>query len=322
MRALRLIAGNVRLDEVPLPVPAEEVRIGVRLAGICRTDLELVRGYMGYEGILGHEFVGTLPEAAGDLPAGSRVVGEINCGCGTCSWCVSGLERHCPQRTVLGILGRDGCFAEQVTLPVRNLVPVPDCVPDERAVFAEPLAAVLEVFEQVAVRPMDSVAIVGDGKIGLLAGMVFTLRHTGRLVLLGHHASKWERVPGLEALHENDLGPEHRGAFDLVVEASGSSAGLRRALEIARPRGTIILKSTMQQAEQVNLTPAVINELTVVGSRCGRLPAAIRFLERMDAPLERLIEATYPLDQADRAWRHASQPGALKVCLRPADDRV
>jgi threonine dehydrogenase-like Zn-dependent dehydrogenase len=277
---------------------------------------------MAYEGVLGHEFVGTLLDPAGGLPAGSRVVGEINCGCGTCSWCVSGLERHCPQRTVLGILGRDGCFAECVTLPTRNLVAVPEWVPDERAVFAEPLAAVLEIFEQIPIRPMDSVAIVGDGKLGLLAGMVFSLRHTGRVTLIGHHVSKWARVPGPEALHEADVRVEHRGAFDLVVEASGTSAGLRRALEIARPRGTIILKSTMKRAEPVDLTLAVINELSVVGSRCGRLPAAVSFLERVDAPVERLIDTTYPLHQAERAWEHASRPGALKVCLRPSDDGV
>ncbi|MFH1737717.1 MAG: alcohol dehydrogenase catalytic domain-containing protein [bacterium] len=320
MKVFYLNNRRVVLEERTPQAAEGEAQIAIRLAGICRTDLELAKGYMGYEGILGHEFVGTLMDAGGTLPAGSRVVGEINCGCGICSWCVSGLDRHCPHRTVLGIQGRNGCFAEQMTLPVGNLVPVPDSVPDERAVFAEPLAAVLEVFEQTIVRPTDSVAIIGDGKLGLLTGMVFSYRHTGPLVLIGHHPSNWCRVPNLEGIHENELGSKHQGAFDLVIEASGTSSGLLRAMEMIRPRGTIVLKSTMEHAEPINLTPAVVNEVTVIGSRCGRLPAAVRFLERVDIPVERLIDAVYPLRQAEEAWRHAARPGALKVCLNPTSE--
>ena len=184
-------------------------------------------------------------------------------------------------------------------------------------VFAEPLAAVLEIFEQVRVRPMDSVAILGDGKLGLLAAMTFSFRHTGPLLLIGHHPSNWQRVPNLDGIHEDHLGPEHRAAFDLVIEASGRSSGLEEALRITRPRGTIVLKSTMERPEPVDLTPAVIHEITVIGSRCGRLPAAIRFLQKTETPVERLIEATYPLERADQAWQHALRPGTLKICLNP-----
>ncbi|HPA46053.1 MAG TPA: alcohol dehydrogenase catalytic domain-containing protein [bacterium] len=316
MKSLFLRGEQVRLQEIPSPSPDGEPRIALRLAGICRTDLELAKGYMGYEGVLGHEFVGTLLDATDSLSAGTRVVGEINCGCGRCSWCHSGLERHCPNRTVLGISGRPGCFSEQLTLPERNLVPVPDSIPDERAVFAEPLAAVIEIFEQIPVRPMDSVAIIGDGKLGLLIGMVFTRHHTGPAFLIGHHPSKWKSIPEIPCIHENEIGNDMNAQFDIVIEASGTVSGLARAQQIIRPRGTIVLKSTMERSEPLNLTVSVVNEVTIVGSRCGRLPTAIRFLERTDLPVERLIEATYPLDRAKEAWKHACQSGALKICLK------
>ncbi|HQL64103.1 MAG TPA: alcohol dehydrogenase catalytic domain-containing protein [bacterium] len=316
MKSLFLHGKQARLEEIPLPTPGGEPRIALRLAGICRTDLELAKGYMGYEGVLGHEFVGTLLDTTGALSAGTRVVGEINCGCGNCNWCHSRLERHCPNRTVLGISGRPGCFAEQLTLPEKNLVPVPDSIPDERAVFAEPLAAVLEIFEQILVRPMDSVAIIGDGKLGLLTAMVFAQRHTGPILLIGHHPSKWKSIPEMRCLHENEIGSDLTAQFDMVIEASGTVAGLVCAQRIVRPRGTIVLKSTVERSEPLNLAVSVVNEVTIVGSRCGRLPAAIRFLERTDLPVERLTEATYPLDRAEEAWKHACRAGTLKICLK------
>ncbi len=316
MKAFRLQKEEVALRDVPAPSPGSEAKIRLGMAGICRTDIELAKGYMGFEGTLGHEFVGTVADSTGEIPVGTRVVGEINCGCGDCYWCQSGLERHCPNRTVLGIQDRHGCFSEEFLLPSCNLVPVPDSVPNERAVFAEPLAAVLEIFEQVLIRPLDSVAVVGDGKLGLLIALVFSLRHTGSVLLVGHHPSNWRRFPEISALHEEDLDTQKALSFDVVVEASGTSSGLLQAMGLTKPRGTIVLKSTMEKAEPINMTPAVVNEIAVVGSRCGRLPAAIRFLEQTQAPVEKLIEAVYPLHEAERAWDHACEKGTLKVCLK------
>ena len=318
MKAFRLHGNQARLEEVSAPSADSGVKVHVTLAGICRTDIELAEGYMGgVEGTLGHEFVGRLSDSVDGITAGTRVVGEINCGCGDCSWCRSDLARHCPNRTVLGIQGRDGCFAEEVRLPASNLVPVPDSVPDERAVFAEPLAAVLEIYEQIAIRPLDAVAVIGDGKLGLLAALVLSVKHTGKLLLVGHHPSKWKRFPGIDAIHEAELDTGEAPCFDIVVEASGTGAGLLRAMGMTRPRGTIVLKSTMKKTEPINLTPAVVNEISIVGSRCGRLEAAVRLLERTDLPVEKLIDKTYPLEEADRAWQHACERATLKICLKP-----
>lgn len=287
----------------------------VRTAGICRTDLELTKGYMGFSGILGHEFVGEMTETHGDLQKGQRVVGEINCGCGDCALCGAGLERHCPQRTVLGILGREGCMADALTLPLENLLPVPDEVCDEDAVFTEPLAAVLEIFEQVQIQPHHRVAVIGDGKLGLLTALVFQALHPGPLLLVGHHPERASIFEGLDILHEDELASAHDSRFDFVVEATGATEGLHTAMRIVKARGVLLLKSTMERAAPLDLTPLVINEVSLVGSRCGRFAPALELLRRNVLPLDALHTATYPLESALEAWEHAKRPGSLKVLL-------
>ncbi|MBI1390972.1 MAG: alcohol dehydrogenase catalytic domain-containing protein [bacterium] len=306
------------VENAPEPeINTSESRVRVYWAGICRTDLELTKGYMGFEGILGHEFVGVVDDDASPLPRGARVVGEINAGCGRCEWCASGMERHCPNRTVLGILKRGGCMAERLTLPHENLLPVPKDVPDRVAVFTEPLAAALEIFEQIHIEPIQRVCILGDGKLGLLIAMTFGIRHEGPVVLLGRHHEKLKTVEDLVEVHlENQFDATMNKQWDYVVDATGSSSGLNRAMQLVKPRGTIVLKSTMAHAEALDLTPLVIDEVTVVGSRCGRFAPALEFLARRKPPVERLIDAEFPIEQARAAWDRASARGVKKVLLK------
>src|SRR3954447_5873394 len=325
MRALRLHGGGVGLSEVSPPQPpAGEALIRVRLAGICHTDQELARGYMSFAGTPGHEFVGEIvalgegAEAAG-LAIGQRVVGEINAACGACRACRVGLDRHCPTRTVLSILGRDGSFAEYLTLPAVNLHPVPAAVPGEAAIFVEPLAAALEILEQVAVRPTDRVVVLGDGKLGQLVARALAPT-AGDLVVVGHHASKRALLAdaGIAAVSE----PPSEQA-DIVVDCTGRAAGFAQAVRLVRPRGTLVLKSTIADARPgdgalpLNLAPLVINEVTVVGSRCGPFEPALRALEAGRVAVEPLISAEYALADGVDAFERAAAPGVLKVLLRP-----
>lgn len=319
MKAVYCSPPGVRfVNNAPIPQPIEgETLIRSRMAGICRTDLELTRGYMGFDGILGHEFVGEVDDDDSPLSRGTRVVGEINAGCGQCPRCHEGMDRHCPHRTVLGILGRDGCMAEWLRLPHRNLLPVPESISDEEAVFTEPLAAALEIFEQAHIQPKDRVCIIGDGKLGLLIAMTVAHRQELRPLLLGRHRQKLDLLDDMaDTALEVDYGSENHYSWDFVIEATGSSSGLRRAMELVRPRGTIVLKSTMAHAEALDLTPLVINEVTVVGSRCGRFAPALALLERKAIPVERLIDAVYPLTDAQEAWDKASARGSKKILLR------
>jgi threonine dehydrogenase-like Zn-dependent dehydrogenase len=321
MKALYCAPPGVRFaDDAPLPQKVVgETLVHSRLAGICRTDMELTRGYMGFNGILGHEFVGEVDDDESPLPRGTRVVGEINAGCGDCSSCHAGMDRHCPNRTVLGILGRDGCMAEWLRLPHRNLLPVSDAVSDEEAVFTEPLAAALEIFEQLHLKPDDRVCVIGDGKLGLLITMAIAHRQEMRPLLLGRHSEKLQLVEDMaETALEGGYGQEYNFTWDVVVDATGSSSGLRRAMELVRPRGTIVLKSTMAHAEALDLTPLVINEVTVVGSRCGRFAPALALLERKAIPVLRLIDGVYPIQDAQTAWDKASTRGSKKILLRVA----
>ncbi|RJP30580.1 MAG: alcohol dehydrogenase [Candidatus Omnitrophota bacterium] len=318
MKALRYTSKGLFLDtQAAQPVPRQgEARIRVLLAGICRTDLELTKGYMGFEGILGHEFVGIVDSPGLSWPIGARVVGEINAACGHCSLCRQRLERHCRSRTVLGIYGRDGCMAEWLTLPVENLLAIPDVVSNEAAVFVEPLAAALEIFEQIHIEPTHRICILGDGKLGLITALAMGARHGRDILLIGHHQTKLDLVKDFAVgILENDLSPELQKQWDIVIEATGASQGLQQAMTLVRPRGTIVLKSTMAHAEALDLTPLVIDEVAVVGSRCGRFAPAIRLLAENRIPVERLIEAVYPLHRAEEAWERANAPGAKKVLL-------
>jgi threonine dehydrogenase-like Zn-dependent dehydrogenase len=295
--------------------PSGEARVRTTLAGICNTDLEIVKGYAGFQGVLGHEFVGVVEETPDSALLGRRVVGEINAYCGTCETCRSGLKTHCPNRTTLGIRQRDGALAEAFCLPVRNLHPVPAQMADEVAVFAEPLAAACEILSQVQVRPNDRVAVLGDGKLGLLIAQVLAL--TGcDLTVVGKHENK------LSILAARGIGTQigaQRSArsFDLVVECTGRAEGFQAARRLVRPRGTLVLKSTYPGSTAVDLSGLVVDEIRIVGSRCGPFPAALRLLSRGLVDVTPLIEAEYPLDDGLAAFEHAARPGALKVLVRP-----
>jgi threonine dehydrogenase-like Zn-dependent dehydrogenase len=323
MRALWLQDGRARLredlslQEGPPPSAHDEVRVRVRLAGICATDLALARGYMGFAGVPGHEFVGTALD--GPL-AGRRVVGEINAGCGRCAECAGGDARHCPRRTVLGILGRPGAFAEELSLPARNLLAVPDGVPDEAAVFAEPLAAALHLVEQVP-DPRGAAALVaGDGRLGLLCAHALTLAGA-RVTVAGRHPERAALLPAgarhVSGLLEADapgfapLEP----SFPLAVEATGAPTTLARLLRHVEPRGTVMLKTTCEAPAPLDLSGLVVNEQRLVGSRCGRLQPALDVLARGLVPVQRLVEARYPLARAGEAFAHAARRGVLKVLV-------
>lgn len=290
---------------------AGHIPVRVRLAGICETDLQLIRGYMGYEGILGHEFVGI---AESGRYAGQRVVGEINCACYTCTTCLAGRPTHCPQRTVLGILNHDGAFAERVWLPEENLHPLPDSISDDEAVFVEPLAAAWQIPAQLPVNDFSKVFVLGDGRLGNLCAQV--LKACGcSVTLIGKHAWKLEIASrlGIPTALVDDV-PRDRTA-DLVVDCTGSATGLPTAWQLVRPRGTIALKTTVADPTGPNLAPLVIDEITVVGSRCGPFPRAIESLAHRTVDVRPLISARYPMSHAVEAFQAATDGRHLKVLL-------
>lgn len=333
MRALVVGPQGLTLDRVhPEPAPAAgEARVRVLLAGICNTDLEIVRGYLHFQGVLGHEFVGVVEEVYGpDAETrgagliGRRVAGEINAACHRpdCPMCSAGMPTHCPTRTTLGIGGRDGAFAEYLTLPIENLHPIPDAVSDRAAVFVEPLAANFEMLEQAHLRPTDRVLVLGDGKMGQLAAQVLAL--TGcDVCLVGRHEEKLAlaRANGIRTRlverAQDPTAPDDRGEprADVVVECTGSAQGLETALRLVRPRGTILLKSTVADRGSLDLAPIVIDEIRIQGSRCGPFAPALRALAERRVDVEPLISATYPLDDGVAAFERAAQPGVLKVLL-------
>ncbi len=283
--------------------------------GICSTDLELVKGYAGFRGILGHEFVGEVEEAETAGWVGRRVVGSINLGCRQCAVCVGVGPEHCPHRTVLGIIGKDGAFAEYLTLPEVNLLPVPDEVCDAAAVFTEPLAAALRIREQLPVPPTARVAVVGPGRLGLLIAQVLALAGTLPEVLGRRHESL--ALPARLGLPVGLVADARADAYDLVVEATGNPAGFAESLRLVRPQGTLVLKSTFAEAPRLELTKLVVGEVRVVGSRCGPFAPALRLLAAGAIAVEPLIEAEYPLAEALTALEHAARPGVRKVLLRP-----
>lgn len=294
------------------PKARGEVRIRLALGGVCATDLELLRGYMGHRGVLGHEWVGV---ALDGPAAGKRVVGGINCACGACPTCLAGRRSHCPNRTVLGIDGRDGAFSTEFTLPAENLVLVPDGVSDEAAVFVEPLAAALQILEQVAVRPSQRVVVLGAGRLGQLCVRVLAL--TGAEVeLVARRPEALALLPkGVRGVL-TDACQEVAGA-DLVVDCTGQAEGLALATRLVRPRGTVVLKTTTHLPAQASPNAWVIHEVTVVGSRCGPFEPALRLLERGLVDPTPLITARYALNDGLAALERAACPGALKVLIAP-----
>lgn len=301
----------------PHPLPGE-VRIRTTLTGICNTDLEIVQGYAAFHGVLGHEFVGVVDQADDPELVGQRVVGEINAPCGMCETCRAGRVTHCPNRTALGIRGRDGALAEYCCLPARNLHPVPVGMPDEAAVFTEPVAAACQIMAQVHVRPSDRVVVLGDGKLGLLVAQVLAL--TGcHLVAVGRHRDK------LAILARRGIQTQVReqgiaGNADVVVDCTGRVEGFQAARALVRPGGTLILKSTYYGHVEADLSSLVVDEIQVVGSRCGPFPAALRLLAKGWVDVAPLIEAEYPLDEALKAFEHAGRRGTLKILVRMAGD--
>ena len=306
MRALVFDGRLSCRDDYPVPTAASgEVLVQVRRAGICNTDIEITKGYMNYRGVLGHEFVGVLAD-------GSRVVGEINVADGTCDICQRGDVTHCCNRSVLGIFKRDGAMAEYLTLPARNLHRVPDAVTDPQAVFVEPLAAALEITDRIHIRPGHGVAVVGDGKLGLLVAQVLQL--TGCSVnVFGRHARKLAilRRRGIPTL--DTPADEGHSRFDVVIDCSGQAGGFERARRLLRPRGTLVLKSTFHGTQEMAMAPFVIDEITVVGSRCGPFEPALRLLEQRLIEVETLVDAEYPIEQGVEAFKRAISPGTLKV---------
>jgi threonine dehydrogenase-like Zn-dependent dehydrogenase len=314
MRGL-VLHQSLRLDtELPIPSPGpQEARIKVIQAGICSTDLQLIKGYMAFQGVLGHEFVGIADGASEKSLVGKRVVGEINAACRTCETCLSGRPTHCPHRTTLGIQGRDGAFADYLTLPVENLFVVPDSITDDQAVFIEPLAAACEIPQLISIRPTDRVVVIGDGKLGLLCVQVFVLSGCS-VSLLGRHTDNCTWLTNMGVTVTSNPVDIPRGV-DIIVEATGSPEGLSTAIQLIRPRGTIVLKSTYHGKISLHMAEFVIQEISLIGSRCGPFAPAIRLLEASHIRVDPLIHAHYPLAEGMKAMEKAAQRGALKVML-------
>jgi len=336
MKALRYENQKLSVKDIARPEANGEALVRVTLSGICNTDLEITRGYAGFQGTIGHEFVGVIEElpqseavarpsgsiqrsepllTRGLLTLGQRVVGEINAGCGTCPLCRTGDPRHCEKRTVLGIVGRDGAHAELLRVPVANLLPVPEEISDERAVFTEPLSAACGILERAHIAADTSVAVIGDGKLGLLCAQV--LATTGAAVtLVGKHQTKLQIAArrGIETITSEQPPPRR---FDVVVEASGSATGFELALDLLHSRGTLVLKSTFQGTTDLQAARIVVDEISVLGSRCGRFAPALELLKAKAIDVESLISEEHPLADGVRAIGRAAEPGVLKVLLRP-----
>lgn len=317
MKALRFENNELRLAEIAKPMAAGESLVHVVKSGICNTDIEIVRGYQGFQGTIGHEFIGIVEESNDKNLVGKRVVGEINAGCGECELCKVGDPRHCPSRTVLGIHGRDGAHAEFLTLPDVNLLEVPAEITNEQAVFAEPLAAAFGILEQVPLEKDTKAAVIGDGKLGILCAQALRTA-SENVYLIGKHKDKMliAENRGVEGILLADAVKLERD-FDVVVEASGSESGFATALDLVRPRGKIVLKSTFQGESRWQAWRVVVDEITIVGSRCGRFAPALDLLKDNKVDVESFISEEFSLSDGVRAMEKATQKGAMKILLKP-----
>jgi alcohol dehydrogenase len=314
MRAL-YFDGQLSVRQVPIPSPAPgEALVRVRLAGICGTDRQILKGYSGFHGIPGHEFVGEVVECEKKEWVGKRVVGEINITCQGCDWCRRGLGRHCANRTVMGIIRRPGAFAEFVTLPITNLHEVPANVSNDAAVFTEPLAAACEILEQMSILPGTRAAILGAGRLGLLVAQV--LRHAGaEVTVIGRNAAKLDlaRSWGFNVMENaSQLPPK---SFLVVVEATGSPQGLEQALRLVEPRGTVVMKSTFHEPAQFDTAKLVVDEITLLGSRCGNFRVALDLLRSGAIRVQELVSRVFPLEAGVEAFKYLEDPACLKVLL-------
>ena len=316
MLAVHLENGKVILRKEARPRrPGGFVLIRLLYGGICNTDLELQRGYYGFRGVPGHEFVGEVVEADTRTLVGKRVVGEINLACGKCEWCLRGLQRHCPRRKVLGIVKQPGAFREFLTLPEENLHVVPAAIPTEHAVFVEPLAAACEILDQVHIPKGGEVAVLGDGKLGLLIAQVLQA-HGARVHQFGRHREKL-RIAAAAGVDVEVAKKLPVAAYDWVVDATGSAEGLKHAVQMTRPRGTVILKSTVHGSVAIDTAPVIVNEVTLVGSRCGRFEPALKLLRSGKVRVAPMISEAMPLARAAEAFERAATRGVLKVLLKP-----
>ena len=303
--------------EKPTPKKGEAL-IRVTLAGICNTDYEITKGYMGYKGILGHEAVGIVEDVNSEDKSliGKRVVSEISYGCKEpdCPYCAQKLYRHCPNRHTLGIWRKDGCFAEYFTMPVEVLFEVPDNVPDEQAVFVEPLAAACEITEQLHIKPFEKVIVLGDGKLGLITALTLNAQNID-VILIGKHQNKLDiaKAQGVKTSLLQDFPIEKK--YDVVVEATGSVSGFETSIALTKPRGVLVLKSTVATGKELNLAPIVIDEITVLGSRCGQFGPALRLLKSGKIDFTPLISARYKADDAIEAFEKNKERETLKVLL-------
>lgn len=317
MRAAVFRDGKLELvQDYPVPIPASgEALIKVLSAGICATDLEIFKGYMSFGGVAGHEFIGQVVRTSQANLADRRVVGQINCVCGQCDMCSSGLSNHCRDRTVLGIAGRDGAFAEYLVLPQENLHVIDDKLTDSQAVFVEPLAAAGQIIKQVSIDKRWKIAVLGDGQLGLLACQVLAKENTA-VMLVGKHRHKLlvADKKGIRVSLVNEI--VGRNDYDLVVDCTGSDSGLKLAVKMVRPRGTIILKTTIARPIECDLSPLVINEVRLIGSRCGTFGEAIEALSSGQVDISGLISRSFPLERIDEALKFAAQPESIKVLLR------
>ncbi len=312
---------ELKLDNnYPKPVPQEgEALIRVTLAGICNTDYEITKGYMGYVGVLGHEFVGVVEEVNGEDKSlvGKRVVAEISYGCNdpNCEWCAKKNYRHCPNRHTIGIWKKDGCMAEYLTVPTNILFEVPENVTDEQAVFVEPLAAACEILEQLHIEPMSKILVLGDGKLGLTTALTLNA-HNLDVLLVGKHQNKLDiaAAQGVKTQLLSEFTPEKK--FDIVVEATGSASGFETSMSLTKPRGVLVLKSTVASGKELNLAPIVIDEITVLGSRCGQFPPALRLLKNNRIDFTPFITKTYSIDEALEAFEANKSKESLKILIK------
>ena len=321
MKAL-VYDNELKLDKnYPNPtIKDNEVLIKTSMVGICNTDYEITQGYMGYKGVIGHEFVGVVCEVGKNVDKNllnKRVVGEINCACNDCSWCHQGLQRHCPNRSTLGIWQKDGCFSEYFTLPKENVIEISDNIDDTTATFPEPLAAAYEIIEQVHIKPDAKVAILGDGKLGLCISLVFSALNID-YIHIGKHEEKLaiSKNLGAKTMLLSEIKEEDKKSFDVVVEATGSTGGFETSASLVKPRGTLVLKSTIVAREGLNLASIVVDEVNIVGSRCGQFRPILRLLEKGKIDVKPLVSAVYGVDEFEKAFEENSKRGSLKVLVK------
>lgn len=312
--------GLVLKTDYTKPVPQKgEALIKISMAGICNTDAEIIKGYMGYSGVLGHEFVGLVEEIndADKSLIGKRVVAEISYGCEKpdCPWCAVKNYRHCPDRHTIGIWRKDGCFAEYITLPTNILFEVPENVPDEQAVFVEPLAAACEITEQLHIEPTHKVVVLGDGKLGLTTALTLNAQNLD-VTLVGKHQNKLDiaKAQGVKTMLLDELKVSNN--FDVVVEATGSVSGFETSLNLVKPRGVLVLKSTIATGKELNLAPIVINEITVLGSRCGQFGPALRLLKNNRIDFKPFISKIYSIDEAIKGFEANREKDSIKIILK------